>query len=174
MQGARCLLRCARCEHARCVVAQSCRLKMDGSINNRRSLRCWLPAELVSPVLRGREGLMEVARALAALNTLPVEVNWTTALHVHVSINTPKPGNMEAPCYVGGAVSTCRHVCSCRTGLGGRSATSAAALCMTGGTCPGINGRVHVISKAVLETKACRNAGVSLCQAAACHGSAGA
>jgi hypothetical protein len=36
-------------------------------------------------VLKGRRGLVEVARALTALNTLPVEVNPTTGLHVHVS-----------------------------------------------------------------------------------------
>jgi hypothetical protein len=43
-----------------------------------------LKAELVSPVLQGRQGLEEVARALHALNTLPVEVNWRTGLHIHV------------------------------------------------------------------------------------------
>jgi hypothetical protein len=36
-------------------------------------------------VLKGRQGLAEVARVLAILNTLPIEVNKTTALHVHVS-----------------------------------------------------------------------------------------
>jgi hypothetical protein len=74
-----------------------CRLKKDGSVRNKRAdtasssnvslqeAACWLPAELESPVLRGREGLLEVARLLTALNTLPVEVNGTTGLHVHVS-----------------------------------------------------------------------------------------
>jgi hypothetical protein len=68
-----------------------CRLKTDASLREQNKSgdaldeECWLPAELVSPVLRGREGLVEVARLLTALNTLPVEVNRTTGLHVHVS-----------------------------------------------------------------------------------------
>jgi hypothetical protein len=44
----------------------------------------WVPCELVSPVLKGRDGLLEVARVLTALNTLPIEVNKSTGLHVHV------------------------------------------------------------------------------------------
>jgi hypothetical protein len=46
----------------------------------------FIQAELVSPILQGQSGLEQVARALAVLNTLPVEVNWRTGLHIHVSI----------------------------------------------------------------------------------------
>jgi hypothetical protein len=45
----------------------------------------YFQAELVSPVLKGRQGLLEVAHTLSVLNTLPVECNWSTGLHVHVS-----------------------------------------------------------------------------------------
>jgi hypothetical protein len=48
----------------------------------------FLEVELVSPVLQGQQGLVEVARALRALNTLPVEVNWRTGLHIHVRAYT--------------------------------------------------------------------------------------
>jgi hypothetical protein len=44
----------------------------------------YVPAELVSPVLQGKQGLLEVAHALTVLNTLSIECNWTTGLHVHV------------------------------------------------------------------------------------------
>jgi hypothetical protein len=67
--------------------------KSDGSIaSGRRSgenhLKDFIAAELVSPILQGQSGLEQVARALAVLNTLPVEVNWRTGLHIHVSTCT--------------------------------------------------------------------------------------
>jgi hypothetical protein len=62
-----------------------CRLVTDQSINTTLERALLLDAELVSPVLKGRQGLAEVARVLTILNTLPIEVNETTALHIHVS-----------------------------------------------------------------------------------------
>jgi hypothetical protein len=80
----------------------ACRVVGDGSIQSyaecpnskttggkpRRSLNKpgvdFFECELVSPVLKGQQGLEELARALRALNTLPVEVNWRTGLHIHV------------------------------------------------------------------------------------------
>jgi hypothetical protein len=71
-----------------------CRLVTDESIDSMRTdvgaewepdnHRLYLQAELISPVLKGKQGLLEVARTLSVLNTLPIECNWSTELHVHV------------------------------------------------------------------------------------------
>eukprot|EP00197_Chlamydomonas_leiostraca_P004618 CAMPEP_0202864066 /NCGR_PEP_ID=MMETSP1391-20130828/4456_1 /ASSEMBLY_ACC=CAM_ASM_000867 /TAXON_ID=1034604 /ORGANISM="Chlamydomonas leiostraca, Strain SAG 11-49" /LENGTH=499 /DNA_ID=CAMNT_0049543771 /DNA_START=147 /DNA_END=1643 /DNA_ORIENTATION=- len=50
--------------------------------------RAWLGAEFVSPILQGAEGIAQVHRMAAALKPLPLEVNTTTGLHVHVSTSS--------------------------------------------------------------------------------------
>jgi hypothetical protein len=47
------------------------------------------PASPYSSCLQGKEGLSEVARVVAALRTLPVEINNSTGLHVHVAPAVP-------------------------------------------------------------------------------------
>lgn len=55
----------------------------------------WLhSAELVSPVLRGVEGLQTIIDVLRAIAPLRPCVNDTTGLHVHVS----KPGTQQPCC----------------------------------------------------------------------------
>jgi hypothetical protein len=80
------------------------RVKEDGSIqmtsgvSSALTALMWqscIQAELISPILRGQEGLVEVARVLAVLNTLPIEVNASTGLHVHVSIASVSPSRVN-------------------------------------------------------------------------------
>ena len=54
----------------------------DGSL--RTTLRGYEGVEIVSPVLRGREGLEQVRQVAALLQELGARVNRTCGLHVHV------------------------------------------------------------------------------------------
>ena len=56
----------------------------DCSIRSARGMRS---VEIVSPVLRGEEGLLNVLRVCKRLNTIGAKVNDSTGLHIHVGFS---------------------------------------------------------------------------------------
>lgn len=64
--------------------------QQDGSIRSAR--RSFIGVEIVSPVLKGLEGLQQIKVALEWLHSIGAVVNRSTGLHVHVGFNR---GNEE-------------------------------------------------------------------------------
>jgi hypothetical protein len=57
----------------------------DGSlVSGPQDGRMWFPLEMVSPILRGEDGLRQVEKVCAAMIDLGCEVNKTCGLHVHI------------------------------------------------------------------------------------------
>lgn len=70
---------------AQCVVCHVYRVKNDNSIVCNPRLPSCYKAELVSPVLRGVDGLYSVYDVLKAIKRFSPSVNKSTGMHVHVS-----------------------------------------------------------------------------------------
>lgn len=72
------------------AVTSNWKIVTDGSVTGTNTGR-GTGLELVSPILKGEEGLVELEKALNALDAAGAKVNTTCGLHVHIDTNGMTP-----------------------------------------------------------------------------------